>query len=190
MSRSPCGIRQPTILFPGSEETAHRNASSSSISQLPVSRPQSSPHPAARSPAKGHGIGPRRPNMPTWSPAWQRPAIALCVSMPGTVWGKAPEGTGPLPVEAELTGRLDHPGIVPVYGLGRDAQGQPFSSPLCRPGTMGPDPEVEVPLVREFSRRMHFLCPLRGSSAAATGVRGTRHHIQPRRRRTSRKERR
>ena len=29
-------------------------------------------------------------------------------------------------VEAEVTGRLEHPGVVPVYGLGRDAQGRPF----------------------------------------------------------------
>ncbi len=28
-------------------------------------------------------------------------------------------------VEAEVTGRLEHPGIVPVYGLGRDADGRP-----------------------------------------------------------------
>jgi serine/threonine protein kinase/WD40 repeat protein len=28
--------------------------------------------------------------------------------------------------EAETTGRLEHPGIVPVYGLGRDRQGRPF----------------------------------------------------------------
>jgi tRNA A-37 threonylcarbamoyl transferase component Bud32 len=28
--------------------------------------------------------------------------------------------------EAEINGRLEHPGIVPVYGLGRDADGQPF----------------------------------------------------------------
>jgi WD40 repeat protein/serine/threonine protein kinase len=28
--------------------------------------------------------------------------------------------------EAEITGQLEHPGIVPVYGLGRDAAGQPF----------------------------------------------------------------
>jgi hypothetical protein len=27
--------------------------------------------------------------------------------------------------EAEITGRLEHPGVVPVYGLGQDAQGQP-----------------------------------------------------------------
>jgi WD40 repeat protein/tRNA A-37 threonylcarbamoyl transferase component Bud32 len=28
--------------------------------------------------------------------------------------------------EAEITGKLEHPGIVPVYGLGSDAQGRPF----------------------------------------------------------------
>jgi serine/threonine-protein kinase len=28
--------------------------------------------------------------------------------------------------EAEITGRLEHPGIVPVYGLGMDASGRPF----------------------------------------------------------------
>jgi serine/threonine-protein kinase len=29
-------------------------------------------------------------------------------------------------VEAEVTGRLEHPGVVPVYGLGEDNDGQPF----------------------------------------------------------------
>jgi tetratricopeptide (TPR) repeat protein/tRNA A-37 threonylcarbamoyl transferase component Bud32 len=29
-------------------------------------------------------------------------------------------------VEAEVTGRLDHPGVVPVYGIGQDWNGQPF----------------------------------------------------------------
>jgi serine/threonine protein kinase len=28
--------------------------------------------------------------------------------------------------EAEVTGRLEHPGVVPVYGLGRDADGRPY----------------------------------------------------------------
>jgi WD40 repeat protein/serine/threonine protein kinase len=28
--------------------------------------------------------------------------------------------------EAEVTGRLEHPGIVPVYGLGKDVEGNPF----------------------------------------------------------------
>jgi WD40 repeat protein/serine/threonine protein kinase len=29
-------------------------------------------------------------------------------------------------LEAEVTGRLEHPGVVPLYGLGRDAEGRPF----------------------------------------------------------------
>ena len=29
-------------------------------------------------------------------------------------------------VEAEITGNLEHPGIVPVYGLGKDASGRPY----------------------------------------------------------------
>ena len=29
-------------------------------------------------------------------------------------------------VEAEVTGRLEHPGVVPVYGLGHDGDGRPF----------------------------------------------------------------
>ena len=29
-------------------------------------------------------------------------------------------------LEAEVTGRLEHPGIVPVYGLGFDDQGRPY----------------------------------------------------------------
>jgi serine/threonine-protein kinase len=28
--------------------------------------------------------------------------------------------------EAEITGKLEHPGVVPVYGLGHDAQGRPY----------------------------------------------------------------
>jgi serine/threonine-protein kinase len=28
--------------------------------------------------------------------------------------------------EAEITGKLEHPGIIPVYGLGHDARGRPF----------------------------------------------------------------
>ena len=28
--------------------------------------------------------------------------------------------------EAEITGRLEHPGIIPVYGLGTDAAGRPY----------------------------------------------------------------
>src|SRR5206468_9433769 len=29
-------------------------------------------------------------------------------------------------LEAEITGKLEHPGVVPVYGLGRHADGRPY----------------------------------------------------------------
>ena len=41
-------------------------------------------------------------------------------------WRGSSESRRRFVTEAEITGRLEHPGIVPVYGLGRDAQGQPF----------------------------------------------------------------
>src|SRR5262249_15657522 len=37
-----------------------------------------------------------------------------------------PDSRGRFLLEAEITGRLEHPGVVPVYGLGSDAQGRPF----------------------------------------------------------------
>lgn len=39
---------------------------------------------------------------------------------------KAAEQRRQFRVEAEITARLDHPGVVPVYGIGEDAKGQPF----------------------------------------------------------------
>lgn len=37
-----------------------------------------------------------------------------------------PESRGRFQREAEVTGRLEHPGVVPVYGLGVDERGRPF----------------------------------------------------------------
>jgi tetratricopeptide (TPR) repeat protein/tRNA A-37 threonylcarbamoyl transferase component Bud32 len=37
-----------------------------------------------------------------------------------------PASRGRFLLEAEVTGRLEHPGVVPVYGLGADAQGRPY----------------------------------------------------------------
>lgn len=37
-----------------------------------------------------------------------------------------PESRARFLLEAEVTGRLEHPGVVPVYGLGADANGRPF----------------------------------------------------------------
>src|SRR6202011_43205 len=37
-----------------------------------------------------------------------------------------PESRARFVLEAEITGRLEHPGIVPVYGLGAYPDGRPF----------------------------------------------------------------
>src|SRR6202011_5040878 len=37
-----------------------------------------------------------------------------------------PESRARFVLEAEITGRLEHPGIVPVYGLGSYPDGRPF----------------------------------------------------------------
>jgi WD40 repeat protein len=48
------------------------------------------------------------------------------------------EGRRRFVLEAEITARLEHPGVVPVYGLGTDRQGQPFyAMRLIRGETMG-----------------------------------------------------
>ncbi|HEY6563300.1 MAG TPA: serine/threonine-protein kinase, partial [Pirellulaceae bacterium] len=40
--------------------------------------------------------------------------------------------------EARITGRLEHPGIVPIYGLGRDQHGAPvYAMRMIRGGTLG-----------------------------------------------------
>src|SRR5262249_46369015 len=41
-------------------------------------------------------------------------------------YAQYPESRSRFLVEAEVTGRLEHPGIVPVYGLGRYPDGRPF----------------------------------------------------------------
>jgi eukaryotic-like serine/threonine-protein kinase len=37
-----------------------------------------------------------------------------------------PESQARFLVEAEITGKLEHPGVIPVYGLGHDPSGRPF----------------------------------------------------------------
>ena len=37
-----------------------------------------------------------------------------------------PDSRSRFVVEAEITGGLEHPGIVPVYGLGRNDDGRPY----------------------------------------------------------------
>jgi tRNA A-37 threonylcarbamoyl transferase component Bud32 len=48
-------------------------------------------------------------------------------------------------LEAEITGRLEHPGVVPVYGLGSDAEGRPFYAMRL----------VQGETLREATRRFH-----------------------------------
>jgi serine/threonine-protein kinase len=50
--------------------------------------------------------------------------VAVKQILPGSA--DDPESRSRFVREAMVTGRLEHPGIVPVYGLGRDAAGRPF----------------------------------------------------------------
>ena len=55
--------------------------------------------------------------------------------------------------EAEVTGRLEHPGIVPVYGLGTDADGRPFLRHAVHPGRDAPGRHRRLPRRREARPR-------------------------------------
>ncbi|MEK6259102.1 MAG: serine/threonine-protein kinase [Planctomycetota bacterium] len=48
------------------------------------------------------------------------------VKFVGDVSAADPELLNQFRIEAEITGRLDHPGVVPVYGIGEDWNGKPF----------------------------------------------------------------
>ncbi len=51
-------------------------------------------------------------------------------------------------LEAKVTGRLEHPGIVPVYGLGRYADGRPYYAMRCDSSSGRPSsrrPAIRVP---------------------------------------------
>jgi tRNA A-37 threonylcarbamoyl transferase component Bud32 len=48
-------------------------------------------------------------------------------------------------LEAEITGRLEHPGVVPVYGIGTDAEGRPFYAMRL----------IQGETLREAVRRFH-----------------------------------
>ncbi len=73
-------------------------------------------------------------------------------------------------VEAEITGRLEHPGIVPVYGLGTYADGRPFYAmrfiygesleTACRAFHSNPDPDSSARSValRGLLRRFLDVC--------------------------------
>lgn len=50
--------------------------------------------------------------------------VALKRLRPSVAWSR--EARRRFVLEAEITGRLEHPGVVPVYGLGRDQNGNPY----------------------------------------------------------------
>src|SRR5206468_3829049 len=65
-------------------------------------------------------------------------------------------------LEARVTGRLEHPGIVPVYGLGRYADGRPYYAMRFIEGETlkqaigrfhGPEGAVREPGARELGFR-------------------------------------
>ena len=76
-------------------------------------------------------------------------------------------------LEAEVTGRLEHPGVVPVYGLGCDAQGRPYYAMRFVKGqslkeaierfhaaekTDGSDPRQGNLALRQFLNRFVSVC--------------------------------
>jgi serine/threonine-protein kinase len=66
--------------------------------------------------------------------------------------------------EAILTGQLEHPGVIPVYGLGADANGRPFYAMRFVEGTSLKDE------VREFHRRPPTREPVGAKGVAFRGL--------------------
>ena len=74
--------------------------------------------------------------------------------------------------EAEITGKLEHPGIIPVYGLGHDASGRPFYAMRFIQGDslkeaiaafhgdegLKKDPVARMSRLRELLRRFTDVC--------------------------------
>ena len=83
-----------------------------------------------------------------------------------------PESRARFVQEAEITGKLEHPGIVPVYGLGHDATGRPFYAMRFIQGdslkeaiaafhadeALRKDPALRSSRLRELLRRFTDVC--------------------------------
>jgi eukaryotic-like serine/threonine-protein kinase len=67
-------------------------------------------------------------------------------------------------LEAEITGNLEHPGIVPVYSLGRDAQGRPYYAMRFIRG------QSLAAAIRQFHLRWRWRGAEAGGSGAMWGV--------------------
>ncbi len=99
------------------------------------------------SPVVGHGTGERyRDERFLAEGGLGRVFVARDVELPREVALKrlreqkagSAQGRRRFVLEAEITARLEHPGVVPVYGLGIDHEGQPFyAMRLIRGETMG-----------------------------------------------------
>jgi eukaryotic-like serine/threonine-protein kinase len=83
-----------------------------------------------------------------------------------------PESRARFIQEAEITGKLEHPGIIPVYGLGHDATGRPFYAMRFIQGdslkeaiaafhgdeALKKDPAARLSRLRELLRRFTDVC--------------------------------
>ncbi len=72
-----------------------------------------------------------------------------------------PESKSQFLVEGEVTARLEHPGVVPVYGFGYTSDGRPFHvMRLIRGTTLGDEIDRyhgEAPSLKSSERRVRFL---------------------------------
>jgi tetratricopeptide (TPR) repeat protein/tRNA A-37 threonylcarbamoyl transferase component Bud32 len=96
-----------------------------------------------------------------------------------------PQSRGRFILEAEVTGRLEHPGIVPVYGLGQYSDGRPFYAMRLIEGETlkeaarqfhaadepGRDPDERRRALRELLRRFIDVC----NAVAYAHCRGVLH---------------
>jgi eukaryotic-like serine/threonine-protein kinase len=96
-----------------------------------------------------------------------------------------PESRARFVQEAEITGKLEHPGIIPVYGLGHDATGRPFYAMRFIEGdslkeaiaafhgdeSLRKDPAGWLARLRELLRRFTDVC----NSVAYAHSRGVLH---------------